>query len=71
MMFFFDVLIGCELILNGFIYYFYIKFMNNVGKDVEIFIFGMKKINVIFFGKFFYFKFFKYKMEFVDFVVFF
>lgn len=34
-------------------------------------ILGIKKINVIFLGKFFLLKFFRFKMELVDFVVFF
>nr|XP_058946642.1 uncharacterized protein LOC131774603 [Pocillopora verrucosa] len=59
---------GRESTLNGSIYYFYIKFTNNAGKDAEIFIPGTKKTNAIPSGKSLYLKFSKYKMESADFV---
>lgn len=68
MTFFFDVPTGRESTLNGSIYYFYIKFTNNAGKDAEIFIPGTKKTNAIPSGKSLYLKFSKYKMESADFV---
>ena len=49
-------------------YYFYIKFTNNAGKDAEIFIPGTKKSNAIPSGKSLSLKFSKFKMEPANFV---
>ena len=64
----FNIPTGRESTLNESIYYFYIKFTNNAGKDAEIFIPGTKKTNAIPSGKSLSLKFSKFKMEPADFV---
>lgn len=54
--------------MNETVYYFYIKFTNNAGKDAEIFIPGTKKSNAIPSGKSLSLKFSKFKMEPANFV---
>lgn len=49
-------------------YYFYVKFTNNAGKDAEIVIPGTKKTNAIPSGKSLSLKFSRFKMEPADFV---
>lgn len=59
---------GRESTLNESVYYFYIKFTNNAGKDAEIVIPGTKKSNAIPIGKSLSLKFSKFTMEPADFV---
>lgn len=49
-------------------YYFYVQFTNNAGKDAEIVIPGTKKTNAIPLGKSLSLKFSRFKMEPADFV---
>lgn len=59
---------GRESTLNESLYYFYVKFTNNAGKDAEIVIPGTKKTNAIPSGKSLSLKFSRFKMEPADFV---
>lgn len=59
---------GRESTLNKSVYYFYVKFTNNAGKDAEIVIPGTKKTNAIPSGKSLSLKFSRFRMEPEDFV---
>ena len=67
-LFFFWLPTGRESTLNESVYYFYVKFTNNAGKDAEIVIPGTKKTNAIPSGKSLSLKFSRFKMEPADFV---
>lgn len=54
---------GRESAFNESVYYFYIKFTNNAGKDAEVVIPGTKKSNAIPSGKSLSLKFSRFKME--------
>ena len=59
---------GRESTLNESVYYFYVKFTNNAGKDADIAIPGTTKFNAIPPGKSLSLKFSRFKMEPADFV---
>lgn len=59
---------GRESTFNESVYYFYVQFTNNAGKDAEIVIPGTKKTNAIPLGKSLSLKFSRFKMEPADFV---